>query len=132
MNSSKNENAEFVQHVKRWVVLDTHLKQLQDKTKQFRDERQAITQHICNYLDKHGLSEKKIGIHDGELKMYEKKEYHPLTFSYVEECLAKLIPEQKTVEMIVQYLRDHREVKAAPDIRRTYTPLNIYTSSTSA
>ena len=117
---SKNDKADFINHVKRWVLLDTYLKQLQEKTKQLRDERQDMTNHICTYLDSHGMANKKIGIHDGDLKMYEKKEYQPLTFGYVEESLAKLIPEKESVEFIMQYLRDNREVKVAPDIRRTY------------
>ena len=52
--------------------------------------------------------------------MYEKKEYSPLTFSYVEESLAKILADKSQVDYIIQYLKSNREIKSSPDIRRTY------------
>ena len=66
------------------------------------------------------MTNTKIEISDGELKMYEKKEYSPLTFSYVEESLAKILADKSQVDYIIQYLKSNREIKSSPDIRRTY------------
>ena len=60
----------------------------------------------------------KIEISDGELKLYEKKEYSPLTFAYIQSCLANIINDESHVEFIIQYLKDHREIKTQTDIRR--------------
>ena len=116
----KVEKVQFIEHVKRWVLLDTHLKQLQEKSKQIREEKQRITSPICNYLDKHGMRSKKIGIHDGDLRVYEKKDYTPLTFGYVEERLGEIIPETSSVDFIIQYLKEHRTIKTSLDLRRNY------------
>ena len=59
-----------------------------------------------------------IKISDGELRIYEKKEYSPLTYSYIEKCLAKIIPDETHVEYIIQYLKENREVTINQDIKR--------------
>ena len=66
------------------------------------------------------MTNTKIEISDGELKMYEKKEYPPLTFTYVEESLAKILSDKSQVDYIIQYLKSNREIKSSVDIRRTY------------
>jgi hypothetical protein len=65
------------------------------------------------------MTHTKIEISDGELKMYEKKEYSPLTFTYIEESLAKILTDKSQVDYIIQFLKQNREVKSSVDIRRT-------------
>jgi hypothetical protein len=116
---------DLVQSVKRWTLLDSHLKLLNEKSKNIREERHQISIQICDYLENNNnLKNKRISIHDGEICMYEKKEYSPLTFSYVEECLGKIIPDKKSVDFILQYLKDNREIKKSMDLRRTYNNNN--------
>jgi len=111
----------FAEHVKRWVLLDTHIKTANAKIKSIRDEKTALSSEICDYLERTGVSNKKIIIHDGNLKMYEKKEYSPLTFSFLEQHLGNIIPNQEQVRYIIEYLKEQREVKTTNDIRRNYT-----------
>jgi len=107
----------FVENVKRWVILDTHLKMINEKTKKIRDERHELTANICEYLEKNNMTHKKIGINDGKtLSFHEKKEYSPLTFGYIEECLGKLIQEKEQVAYIIQFLKENRVVKVSPDL----------------
>jgi hypothetical protein len=111
----------FVENVKKWVVLDTQLKMIGDKTKVMREERHHLGKTICKYMIDNNMQNKKIGIHDGDLKIYEKKEYTPLSFSYIEECLGEIIEDKDHVEYIIQHLRDSRETKIVHDIKRTLT-----------
>lgn len=118
-NTSKQD---FIQNIKRWTLLDSQIKIINEKTKSIREERHQLSAHICHYLENNpNLKNKRIGIHDGEICMYEKKEYPPLTFSYVEECLGKIIPEKKSVDFIIQYLKENRAVKKSMDLRRIYS-----------
>lgn len=110
----------FVENVQKWVVLDKQLKMIHEKTKEIRDNKQQLTEEICNYIQNKNMTNTKIEISDGELKMYEKKEYSPLTFSYVEESLAKILADKSQVDYIIEYLKSNREIKSSPDIRRTY------------
>lgn len=112
---------EFAEKVKRWVLLDTQLKLVNGKLKEVRDEKFVIARDICNYLETTGISNKKILIHDGDLKMYEKKEYSTLTFSFLEQHLGNIIPDRDQVRFIIEYLKEQREVKLTNDIRRHFT-----------
>jgi hypothetical protein len=109
---------QFVENIQKWVILDKQLKLIHEKTKQLRETKHELTGEICKYVTEQNLSGRKIEITDGELKIYEKKEYSPLTFGYIEKSLEKIIPEKSHVEYIIQYLKENREIKSSPDIRR--------------
>jgi len=110
----------LVENVKRWVTLDSQLKIIGDKTKVMRDERQSLGKMISDYMISNKMENKKIGIHDGDLKVCEKKEYSPLTFGYIQECLGGIIEDRAQVEYIIQHLKDSRSIKTFNDLRRTY------------
>ena len=111
---------QLIENVRRWVLLDSQIKLINEKTKKIRDLKHEVADSICKYMSTHKLANNKISISDGELSMYEKKEYSPLTYGYVEKCLAELISDKSQVNFIIQYLKDHREITSSPDIRRTY------------
>ena len=123
MNSSQivpiSQKQEFVQNVQKWALLDVQLKKINEKTKEYRDYKHQLSESICTYLNENNLQNTKIEISNGEIKLYEKKEYSPLTFTYIEDCLAKLITDKSQVDFIIQYLRDNREVTTSPELRRT-------------
>ena len=108
----------FTTLIQKWVTADSQLKMLSDKTKQIRDIKQQLTENICTYVEENNIN-KKIQISDGELRIYEKKEYSTLTFSYLEDCLEKIIQNREHVDFILQYVRDNRETETNFDIRRT-------------
>lgn len=110
----------LVENVKRWVTLDTQLKMIGDKTKVMREERGNLGKQITEHMVNHNMQNKKIGIHDGDIRVYEKKEYTPLTFGYIEECLGEIIEDKEHVEYIIQHLKDSRSIKTSHDLRRTY------------
>jgi hypothetical protein len=64
-----------------------------------------------------------IKISDGELRICEKKEYSPLTYGYIERCLANIIPEETHVAYIINYLKENREITTSQDIKRICTKL---------
>ena len=112
-----NNKAEFISNVQKWVQLDTQLKFANEKIKLIRDTKNALTVQICGYKQ----NTDKIELSDGNLKIYERKEYSPLTYSYVEESLRKIIPNEEHVNYILKYLKDNREVNTVQDSRRTTT-----------
>lgn len=63
---------------------------------------------------------KPIKISDGELRLYEKHEYKPLSYGYIQECLENIIKNEDHIEYIMQYLKENREVKTSMDIKRVY------------
>ena len=63
---------DFTEQVKKWVLLDTQLKMVHEKVKTMREEKNTLGTKICSHLEKSGNAHRKIMIHDGNLKMYEK------------------------------------------------------------
>jgi len=109
--------AQLINDVQRWVLADTQLKQLTEKIKQMREVKTVANANIMLYMKQTNYNG-NIKISDGELRIYEKKEYSPLTYSYIEKCLAKIIPDETHVEYIIQYLKENREVTINQDIKR--------------
>lgn len=116
-NHQNVTKAQLINDVQRWVLADTQLKQLNEKTKQMREVKSEANANIMLYMKQTNYNG-NIKISDGELRIYEKKEYSPLTYSYIEKCLAKIIPDETHVEYIIQYLKENREVTTNQDIKR--------------
>ena len=116
----ENPRRQLVENIQKWTTIDSQLKIVAEKTKKMREIRQDLTQHICDQIVGSNNLHTKIGISDGELKVYEKKEYSSITYVYLEKCLSELIPDRKQVEYIIKYLKDNREITTTYDIRRTY------------
>jgi hypothetical protein len=112
------ETNELQNYIQKWVAVDNQLILLQEKTKKMREWKKKLTEKITGELQEKGWENKIFEIPDGELKLQEKNEYSTLSFGYIEECLHELIPEEEQVDFVMNYLREHREVKTIMDIRR--------------
>ncbi len=119
-NSQIVTKDDFSQSVKRWVTIDTQLKMINDKTKQLREEKNRLSTSICEQMENSGNKNRKILIHDGDLKVYEKKDYSPLTFSFLEEHLGKIMNDASQVDYVIDYLKQQREIKLTNDLKRSY------------
>ena len=116
----KEPREQFIENIKNWVVLDSQMKIINEKTKIIREKKHEISESICQYMKESNLLENKIGISDGELRIYEKKEYSPLTYGYLERCLGEIISDKSQLNYIIQYLKTKREITTSLDIKRTY------------
>ena len=114
---STKSRAEFVQDVQKWVYVDTQLKRLNEKTKEFREYRHKTSIEICEYIANHNLAETKIEITNGEIKMFDKKEYSPLTFDYIETTLGKIVKDKAQVDYIIKALKENRKITTHKDLR---------------
>jgi hypothetical protein len=110
---------QLIESIQKWVLIDTQLKMINEKTKKIREMKNELTEQICLYKTNNNI-DNTIRITDGELKFYEKKESKPLSFNYIETCLANLITDKKQLEFVVKYLKDNREISTSTDIRRVY------------
>lgn len=110
----------LVQNIQKWVYLDNQLKKINEKARECREHKSKLSTEICSQLHERRMEKTKIDISDGTIRICDKNEYSPLSFSYVEECLAKIIPEKTSVDYIIQYLKEHREIKHSQELRRTF------------
>lgn len=113
-----NPKTQFIEDVKRWALIESQLKIVNEKTKKMREMKHELSEKICNYMSETNNS--KIKLSDGEIRLYDKKEYSPLTFGYIENKLANIISDKEQLEYVIQYLKENREITTSPEIKRTY------------
>lgn len=115
-----NQRAKFVENIQKWVMFDSQIKLINEKVKKARETKNQLLEEINAYVSENNIENTKIEISDGELRFYEKKEYQPITFGYVQDSLGKIISDKKQVDFIMNFLKENREVSVSKDIRRNY------------
>ena len=111
---------QFETNIQKWVSLDNQLKILQEKTKELREQKNQITKNIQEYTEQNHLTNATIQISDGKLKCVNSNIAAPLTFKFIEKSLGEIIKNENQVKQIIQYLKEKREIKIVPEIRRIY------------
>ena len=111
----------FEQQIQQWVSIDNQLKTLNDKVKELRDQRNTLGENITAHVENTDLQNATVKISDGKLKFVQLKETQPLTFKYLETCLHEIIKSDEQVDKILEYIKNKREVKYVPEIKRFYS-----------
>tara|TARA_Y100000591_G_C21474347_1_gene517254 strand:+ start:306 stop:653 length:348 start_codon:yes stop_codon:yes gene_type:complete len=108
-------------NIKKWVALDDELKRINERAKDLRNDKSTLEKDITVYIETNGLTNATIEISDGKLKYGQNKNTQPLTLKYVEKCLHELMPNNdENVNKIMTYIKDNREEKLIPNIKRSY------------
>lgn len=115
----KPDKNKLIENVQKWVLIEGKLKEVNEKTKKMREMKTQLGKEICGYMTDNNLNS-HIEISDGELRFFEKKEYTPLSFGYIEKRLHEIIADDNQVEFIIKYLKDKRETNTYLDIKRHY------------
>ena len=110
----------FEQQIQQWVAIDNQMKNLSDKLKELRDKKNTISEEINTHIETTQLSNASVKLSDGQLKFIKVKETQQLTFKYLETCLSEIIKNEEQVKKIVDYIKNKREVKYVPEIKRLY------------
>ena len=83
--------------------------------KKIKDEYEK---QILDTLQKNSMSNATIQISDGNLKFANTRVIAPLTFKYLEKSLGEIIKSESQSKQIIDYLKQHREVKQIQEIKR--------------
>lgn len=110
----------FEQQIQQWVSIDNQMKILNDKMKELREKKNNISEQINTHIESSQLSNSSVKLSDGQLKFIKVKETQQLTFKYLETCLSEIIKNEEQVKKIVDYIKNKREVKYIPEIKRLY------------
>jgi hypothetical protein len=117
---SVKEKAEFISNIKKWVTLETQIKKANQQLNSWRDEKSELADKIIHYMEEKKITDKPIGLSDGNIKVVERKIYTSLSFGYIEECLDKLIGDKEKVDTIIDYIQQNREADVVHELKRTY------------
>jgi hypothetical protein len=114
---TKTNKQQFIENVQKWSLIDARLKLINENTKKLRDMKSELGKNISAYMKENNIEDKKIGLQGGELRLVEKKEYTPLTFTYLESCLDNIIADKEQVDFIMNCVREQREVNTVKELR---------------
>jgi hypothetical protein len=117
-SASPPEN--FEKNIKRWVLLDNKIKELNEQLREYRDARKDINDTIFSIVEENKLHGAVIKISDGRLEFKKVKVQQPISLKFLKECLAHFIEDEEQVKTIIDYVKQNRETKMSDDIKRVY------------
>lgn len=110
----------FEQTIQQWVLLDNQIKNYNEKLKELRTKRENIEQKLSQHALNNNLMNSVIKTNDSRLKFVNTKITTPLTFKYIEKTLGEIIKNTEQVTTIVNYIKNNREHKVVPELKRYY------------
>jgi hypothetical protein len=108
----------FENQIQQWVSIDNQLKNINEKAKELREKRNALEQSITNYASSNNLSNASIKISDGRLKFTNTRVPEPITLKYLEKTLSEVIKNESQAKLIMDHIRQKRNIKIVPEIKR--------------
>jgi len=110
----------FEESIQNWVTTDNKIRSLNEELKELREERNSANDVIMAYVETNKLANATVKISDGKLRFTSARQTAPLTLKYLNECLTKCIQNEEQVGLIMKYIKESRNVKYMPDIKRSY------------
>ena len=110
----------FIDNIKEWVTLDNNYQNLMQEIKEIRLLKQKYQHELYNYLGDKNLQNAQITIGDGKLRFNNTQVSQPLTFKYIESTLREIINDENHIELIINTLKQRRNVKTIAEIKRYY------------
>lgn len=114
------QTTSFSQEIQNYVKLEDEIQTLQNQIKTLKQQKQTSQEKITNTIISQNWQRRVIDLGTSELSLVEKKQYGSLTYSYLEEKLKHIIPDEEQVKYVIKYLKEQREVKSVQDIK--YVP----------
>mgnify|MGYP000948631169 FL=1 len=110
----------FETYIKDWVILDTKIKKQSEELKLLREKRQTLGSSLNVYIEENELNNAIIQISDGTIKYNQVKMTQPLTLKYIHTCLENCIQNVETVDKLMEYIKENRDVKISNELKRYY------------
>jgi hypothetical protein len=118
--SSASASTLFDKQIQKWVEVDNKVKKLNAELKTSRDLKNELEASIMTTVNNKKLLNTSLSLPDGRLRFVETKTTNPISLTFVEQCLNDLIPNKSQVQHILKYIKEKREIKINPEIKRYY------------
>ena len=106
---------ELVEHIKKWVNIETEIKKLQQNLKNKRLEKKKLSEDLINVMRENEID--CFNINNGKLIHQKNKIREPISKKMLERCLTTYFKEDKQVNDIIGHILDSREIKEKDNIR---------------
>ena len=110
----------FDKQIQKWIEMDNNIKKINAELKTSRELKNDIETSIMETVNNKKLLNTSISLPDGRLRFVETKTTNPISLTFIEKCLNDLIPNKSQVQHILKYMKDKRESKTNPEIKRYY------------
>lgn len=111
---------ELSKNIKEWINIDNEIQELNKKLKINRELKNNILKNIIDYKISNNINNTIIKFNNEHLKFTNNKQYIPLSYSLINECLKDIINDEEQVSMIIDYIKKKRNYKVVQDIKRIY------------
>ena len=112
---------EFTNNIKKWVVLDNQIREMNESLKSLRNERSEVTNELNKIAnDNEEYKQAKININGGSLKFQVRKETKPLSLKFIKTCLEDCISNQESVDKLIDYIKEKREFSYVEELKRSF------------
>ena len=118
--SSASASTLFDKQIQKWVEVDNKVKKLNAELKTSRDLKNELEASIMTTVNNKKLLNTSLSLPDGRLRFVETKTTNPISLTFVEQCLNDLIPNKSQVQHILKNIKEKREIKINPEIKRYY------------
>lgn len=129
MNSNNANNATlnsgsasslFDKQIQKWVEVDNKIKKINAELKTSREMKNELEASIMTTVNNKKILNTSFSLPDGRLRFVETRTTNPISLTFVEQCLHELIPNKSQVQHILKYMKEKREIKINPEIKRYY------------
>jgi hypothetical protein len=110
----------FDKQIQKWVEVDNKIKKINAELKTSREMKNDLETSIMTTVNNKKLLNTSFSLPDGRLRFIETKTTNPISLTFVEQCLNELIPNKSQVQHILKYMKEKREIKINPEIKRYY------------
>ena len=110
----------FDKQIQKWIEMDNKIKKINAELKTSRELKNDIETSIMETVNNKKLLNTSLSLPDGRLRFVETKTTNPISLTFIEKCLNELIPNKSQVQHILKYMKDKRESKTNPEIKRYY------------
>jgi hypothetical protein len=111
----------FDKQIQKWVEVDNKIKKMNAELKSSREMKNELEASIMTTVNNKEMLNTSLSLPDGgRLRFVETKTTNPISLTFVEQCLSELIPNKSQVQHILKYMKEKREIKINPEIKRYY------------
>jgi hypothetical protein len=113
----KRISPEFVENVKKYLLIDDKIKQLKEESKKLATDKKEREEFILNYLQ--NIDENVIDVHDGKLRRNISKTTAPLKKETIQNTLNIILGDVNKATMITQEIIKSRPIVERVTLKRT-------------
>ena len=106
---------ELVEHIKKWVSIETEIKKLQQDLKSLRLKKKNLSDDLINVMRENEID--CFNINNGKLIHQKNKTRETISKKMLERCLSTYFQEDKQANDLLGHILDSRTIKEKDNIR---------------